>query len=67
MTRQAVTKHLRILAAAGWVRDVKVGRERLWKFEAIQLAQAHRSLERIGRQWDHALDKLKARAESQPA
>ena len=33
ITRQAVTKHLRVLAAAGLVRDVKVGRERLWEFE----------------------------------
>jgi DNA-binding transcriptional ArsR family regulator len=49
ISRQAVAKHLRVLADAGWVRDVKVGRERLWKFQAVQLAEAHRSLERIGR------------------
>ena len=33
ITRQAVTKHLDVLAAAGLVRDVKVGRERRWEFE----------------------------------
>ena len=45
ITRQAVTKHLNVLAAAGLVRDVKVGRERLWEFEPAQLDEARRSLE----------------------
>jgi DNA-binding transcriptional ArsR family regulator len=64
ITRQAVTKHLNVLAAAGLVRDVKVGRERLWEFEPAQLDEARRMLEMIGRQWDHALAKLKAAVES---
>jgi DNA-binding transcriptional ArsR family regulator len=59
ISRQNVAKHLSILASAGWVRDVEVGRERLWKFDPIQLDGAHRSLELIGRRWDersrHAL------------
>ncbi|MDP9088714.1 MAG: helix-turn-helix domain-containing protein [Pseudomonadota bacterium] len=67
ITRQAVTKHLGVLAAAGWVRDVKVGRERLWEFEPAQLDEARRSLELIGRQWDHALAKLKSLVESDPS
>ena len=33
MSRQGVTKHLRVLADAGIVRDVKIGRERLWQLE----------------------------------
>ena len=45
ISRQAITKHLSILAAAGLVRDVKVGRERLWEFEPGQLNEARRSLE----------------------
>ena len=64
ITRQAVTKHLNVLAAAGLVRDVKVGREHLWEFEPAQLDEARRMLEMIGRQWDHALAKLKAAVES---
>src|SRR5579872_5354019 len=40
ISRQAVTKHLGVLAAAGLVRDVKIGRERLWEFEAAQLDEA---------------------------
>jgi DNA-binding transcriptional ArsR family regulator len=63
ITRQAVTKHLRVLADAGLVRDIKSGRERLWEFEAARLDEARRSLEAIARQWDHALLKLKLAVE----
>jgi DNA-binding transcriptional ArsR family regulator len=63
ITRQAITKHLDVLADAGLVRDVKVGRERLWEFEPAQLDEARRSLEVIARQWDHALAKLKRAVE----
>jgi DNA-binding transcriptional ArsR family regulator len=63
ITRQAITKHLGVLAAAGLVRDVKVGRERLWEFELTQLDKARRSLEAIAQQWDHALTKLKRAVE----
>jgi DNA-binding transcriptional ArsR family regulator len=64
ITRQAVTKHLHVLADAGVVHDVKVGRERLWEFEPTQLEEARRSLEIIGQQWEHALQKLKPAVES---
>src|SRR3984893_10884246 len=59
ITRQAVTKHLHVLADAGLVRDVKSGRERLWEFELGELEEARHSLEVIGQQWDHALMALK--------
>ena len=64
ITRQAITKHLQVLADAGMVRDVKVGRERLWEFEPTQLEEARRALEVIGQQWDRALNKLKMAVES---
>jgi DNA-binding transcriptional ArsR family regulator len=63
ITRQAVTKHLHVLADAGLVRHMKVGRERLWQFEPAQLEAARRSLELIAQQWDHALNKLKTAVE----
>ena len=47
ITRQAVTKHLLVLAQAGLVRDVKTGRERLWQFELEKLEEARRSLDII--------------------
>lgn len=64
ITRQAVTKHLHVLAEAGLVHDVKVGRERLWQFDPVQLEEARRSLELIASQWDQALGKLKAAVEA---
>jgi DNA-binding transcriptional ArsR family regulator len=60
ITRQAVSKHLRVLAEAGLVRDVKAGRERLWEFEPGPLEEARRSLQLIEQQWDDALMRLKA-------
>lgn len=65
ISRQAVTKHLEVLAAAEVVRDVKVGRERRWQLEPERIGEAREALERIGRQWEHALDRLKAFAEGQ--
>ena len=63
ITRQAVTKHLQVLADAGLVRDVKIGRERRWEFEPSQLETARRALEQIAQQWDLALLRLKALVE----
>lgn len=60
ITRQAVTKHLEVLADAGLVRDVQQGRERLWEFEPSRLDEARRSLDAIAAQWDQALQRLKA-------
>lgn len=60
ISRQAVTKHLQVLADAGLVRDVKLGRERLWEYEPARMEEARRSLDEIARQWDHALGMLKA-------
>jgi DNA-binding transcriptional ArsR family regulator len=57
ISRQNVAKHLSILASAGWVRGVKVGRERLWKFDPSALAEAHRSLELFGGHWERTLGK----------
>jgi DNA-binding transcriptional ArsR family regulator len=64
ISRQGVTKHLQVLAEAGVVRDVKQGRERLWQLDPDQIAKAKQTLELIGSQWEVALGKLKAFAES---
>jgi len=63
VTRQAVTRHLETLAAAGLVRDVRQGRERLWEFEPARIEEARRSLEAIAQQWDAALQRLKSLVE----
>lgn len=66
LTRQAVTKHLHVLAGAGLVRDVRRGREHLWQLDPEGLDDARRSLDQISRQWDHALARLKAFVEEAP-
>lgn len=66
ISRQAVTKHLQVLAGAGVVRDLKVGRERVWQLDPGQLEEARRTLDIIGREWDMALHKLKAFVEADP-
>jgi len=63
LTRQAVTKHLRILEEAGIVRGVRSGRENLFELEPARLAEARRSLDEVSRQWDAALARLKAYVE----
>lgn len=60
VTRQAVTKHLRVLAEAGLAHDRRRGRERIWELDSEQLDEARRQLDRIGRQWDTALERLRA-------
>jgi DNA-binding transcriptional ArsR family regulator len=64
ITRQAVTKHLHVLADAGLVHDVRQGRERLWEFEPTRLEEARRSLDAIAQQWDQALLRLKSMLEA---
>jgi DNA-binding transcriptional ArsR family regulator len=59
ITRQGVTKHLRVLAGAGLVRSSRRGKESLWRLERRRLDEARRSLDMISKQWDQSLGKLK--------
>ena len=59
ITRQGVSKHLRVLAGAGLVRSSRRGKESLWQLERRRLEEARRSLDLISHQWDRALSKLK--------
>lgn len=59
VSRQAISKHLRVLSEAGLVRSTRRGRERVWDLEPKRLADAHEYLDRISQQWDEALDRLK--------
>jgi DNA-binding transcriptional ArsR family regulator len=65
ISRQAVTKHLHVLAGAGLVESSRRGREQLWSLNPRQLAEARRSLDIIGAQWESALARLKASLESE--
>jgi DNA-binding transcriptional ArsR family regulator len=59
ITRQAVTKHLRVLENAGVVQRTQRGRESSWRLERQRLAEARQHLESISAQWDVALAGLK--------
>ncbi len=59
LTRQAITKHLEVLDAAGLVRSDRRGRERIWNVRADRLDEARRFLDEVSRQWDEALMRLK--------
>jgi DNA-binding transcriptional ArsR family regulator len=63
LTRQAISKHLRVLQRAGLVRGVRSGREKLFEIRSQSLDEARSALERISRQWDVALDRLRAHVE----
>jgi DNA-binding transcriptional ArsR family regulator len=60
LTRQAVTKHLRVLESAGLVRGARQGREILFEFTPGPADDARRYLEEVSRQWGDALARLKS-------
>ena len=63
LTRQAVTKHLHVLAEAGLLRNVRVGRENRFALNPRPLARARDYLDEVSHQWDDALARLKAYVE----
>lgn len=63
LTRQAVTKHLRILEKAGVVRSVRAGRESLFELEPQPIEEVRAYLDQVSQQWDDALTRLKAHVE----
>src|SRR3954464_13674217 len=50
MARQGVTKHLQVGGEAAVLRDMKLGRERLWQLEPGQIAEAKQTSGGRGRQ-----------------
>jgi DNA-binding transcriptional ArsR family regulator len=60
LSRQAVTKHLRVLEAAGVVRSERAGRESLFALEPKPIADVRDYLDDVSRQWDGALARLKS-------
>lgn len=64
-TRQGVTKHLRILEQAGIVASERVGRESRFVFTPDPIADARHYLDRVSRQWDDAITRLKAFVEGE--
>jgi len=59
VTRQAITKHLRVMQRAGLVRTRRHGRESVWQLDKRRLEEARQYLDIIAMQWDDALGRLR--------
>jgi len=63
LTRQAISKHLRVLEEAGIVRNARAGRESRYELDPQPIADARAFLDRVSAQWDAALGRLRVLAE----
>jgi DNA-binding transcriptional ArsR family regulator len=66
VTRQAVTKHLHVLEAAGIARGVRKGRESRWEIAPGKLDVARRYLDSISQQWERRLAALERHLDEMP-
>ena len=64
LTRQAVTKHLKVLEAAALVGSESHGRETRFRFIPAPVDSASAFLAAVSRDWDAALGRLKALVET---
>ena len=60
LTRQAITKHLRVLQGAGIVHSIRTGRESLFELDPEPIEEITKYLDLVSQQWDQALSRLKA-------
>ncbi len=60
LTRQGITKHLRVLEHVGIVTSSRVGRESRFTFVPAPIDDARSYLDTVSRQWDEALSRLKS-------
>jgi DNA-binding transcriptional ArsR family regulator len=59
LTRQAITKHLRVLERAGMVRCMREGRESRFAFDPRRVEEMREYLEMVSAEWDAALGRLR--------
>ena len=60
LTRQAITKHLRVLQRAGLVHSVRAGRESRFELDPRPIGAMQDYLNQVSKHWDQALARLKA-------
>jgi DNA-binding transcriptional ArsR family regulator len=60
LTRQAITKHLRVLESVGIVHSVRAGRESRFEFDPEPIVGIKEYLDFVSEQWDQALSRLKS-------
>jgi DNA-binding transcriptional ArsR family regulator len=64
LTRQAITKHLRVLESAGIAHAVRAGRENLFELDSQPLEGLKEYLDFVSEQWDQALSRLRSLVEN---
>jgi DNA-binding transcriptional ArsR family regulator len=60
LTRQAITKHLRVLKQIGFVRCRRAGRQQLFEFNPRPFEDIRQYLDRVSAEWDQTLSQLQA-------
>lgn len=60
LTRQAVTKHLRVLEQAGIVQSSRIGRESRFSYVPRPVEDARSYLAAVSDQWEDALGRLRS-------
>ena len=60
LTRQAITKHLRVLEFVGIVCRVRKGRESLFEYKSKPIEKVKTYLDLVSEQWDQTLSRLKS-------
>ena len=66
VTRQAITKHLVVLADAGLIRGSRSGRESRWDLDPQRIVEVGTYLDLISQQWDKRLAAIKQHIEAGP-
>jgi DNA-binding transcriptional ArsR family regulator len=60
ISRQAMTKHLRVLESVGIVHGIRSGRENVFQFDPEPVEEIKAYLDSVSAQWDQALARLKS-------
>lgn len=60
LTRQAISKHLRVLEDTGLVHSVRAGRQSLYELDLEPMDELRKYLDFVSEQWDRALGRLKS-------
>ena len=63
ISRQALTKHLKVLESAGIASSRRLGRETVYQMDPSGLLAAERWIAEVSSQWDRAIDRLKKHVE----
>jgi DNA-binding transcriptional ArsR family regulator len=63
VSRQAISKHLRVMERSGLARSRRHGRETIWQLDPAKLSEVKQYLESVSKHWDEALARLQRMVE----